>query len=93
MIGLSHKRHKAEEKQTNSKIAAPKSQSSSTKEKFVIISQEHTNKKIHSRENDEKIEQNEKCLKSLTKNLKAKNAKTRSHVKEAIVFQQCKSTS
>jgi len=75
---------KAKEKQTNSKIAAPKFQSSSTKEKIITIAQEHTNKKIHLRENDEIIEQNEQSLKS--KNLKAENVKTQSHVKEAIVF-------
>ena len=68
-------------------MAAPKFQSSSTKEKSVTIAQEHTNNKIHLGKKDERIEQNEKCLKSLTKNLKAKNAKVQSHVKEAIIFQ------
>ena len=52
-------------------MAAPKFQSSSTKEKIITIAQEHTNKKIHLRENDEIIEQNEQSLKS--KNLKAEN--------------------
>lgn len=62
---LSHKRQKDEEKQANSKIAVPKSQSSSTEEKCAAIAQEHTNKKIHLRKKDERIEQNDKCLKSL----------------------------
>ena len=63
---MSHKRQKAKEKQANSKIATPKFQSSSTKEKFATIAQEHTNKQIHLREKDERIEKNEKCLKFLT---------------------------
>lgn len=89
---LSHKRQKDEEKRANSKIAVPKSQSSSTEEKCAAIAQEHTNKKIHLREKDGRIELNKRCLKSLTKNLKAQNDKAQSHVKEAIAFQQCKST-
>ena len=59
---MSHKRQKVEEKQVNSKLAAPKSQSNSNKEKFAPITQEHTNKKIHLKEKDERIEQNEDSI-------------------------------
>ena len=78
---LSHKRQKIEEKQANSKTTTLKR----------AIAQEHTNKKIHLREKDERIEQNEKCIKPLNMNFKVENAQARSHVKEAIVFQHCKS--
>ena len=47
---------------------------------------------IHLREKDERIEQNEKCLKSLVKNQKVENVKAQSHAKKAIIFRPCKST-
>jgi len=46
-------------------MVVPKFQSSLTKEEFATIAQEYTNKKIHLREKDERIEKNETCLKSL----------------------------
>ena len=68
------------------RLAAAKGQEKSTLEKVAIV-QKHTNKKTQLREKAAKIEHNEKCLKFLTKNLKAENVKAQSHEKEAIVFQ------